>query len=266
MFLTFFVILGLIVGSFLNVVVLRHGARTVGGRSACMSCGVQLRWYDMIPAFSWVILHGKCRNCDSNISIQYPLVEALTALLFMSVGLSSIPIILIPFALVIVSFFIVIAVYDIRHTIIPDIWVWTLNAFAFLWGISSLLLVQSHYAWWWIILGGPAVALPLFLLWVVSHGRWMGFGDVKLALAMGWLLGPMIGLYALMASFVIGAVVSVCILLPLPQIMRAFRVVSNESTHFSMKSEIPFGPFMIVATLIVWFAILYGINLPFFYI
>jgi Flp pilus assembly protein protease CpaA len=192
-------------------------------------------------------------------------MEALMAILFALIGLSGIPIIMIPTAFAIVSLFISIAVYDLRHTIIPDTWVWTLNVLALLWGLSPLLLLQSHDAWWWIILGGPAVAFPLFLLWAVSHGRWMGFGDVKLALSMGWLLGPMVGLYALMASFVIGALVSVGILLPLPYLMHALGITKKDDMHFSMKSEIPFGPFLIAATLCVWFALLYGIALPLMY-
>src|SRR6476620_776440 len=77
---------GLCVGSFLNVVILRRGRQSMSRRSACMSCGNTLAWYDMIPIASWIILRGRCRACGSSISSQYPLVEAATAILFALFG------------------------------------------------------------------------------------------------------------------------------------------------------------------------------------
>ena len=82
-----FGILGLCVGSFLNVIILRRGKRSLSWRSECMSCAKTLAWYDLIPIASWVILRGRCRACGSSISIQYPLVEAATAILFAVFGL-----------------------------------------------------------------------------------------------------------------------------------------------------------------------------------
>src|SRR4051812_42460706 len=81
-----FGIFGLIIGSFLNVLILRHGERSLGGRSACMSCGRTLKWFDLIPVFSWLALLGRCRTCKKKISVQYPIVEATTAILFAAVG------------------------------------------------------------------------------------------------------------------------------------------------------------------------------------
>ena len=81
-----FGILGLCVGSFLNVVILRGGMEASRGRSACMSCAKTLAWYDMVPVASWVFLRGRCRACGSAISIQYPIVEAATAILFALYG------------------------------------------------------------------------------------------------------------------------------------------------------------------------------------
>src|SRR4051812_6530095 len=79
-------IFGLIIGSFLNVVILRHDERGISGRSACMSCERTLTWIDLIPVFSWIALRGKCRTCKAAISIQYPLVEVTTGILFALVG------------------------------------------------------------------------------------------------------------------------------------------------------------------------------------
>src|SRR3989344_8216595 len=181
-----FGLFGLIIGSFLNVLILRHGARRVGGRSACMSCGSRIEWYDNIPVFSWLALRGRCRTCGSAISIQYPLVEASTGALFALIG-ASIPTPidvahvveqLLP-ACVIASLLIAIAAYDIRHTIIPDAWAYSFACAAIVWGFFAL---EPQYGLPVFILSGPIAALPLFSLWAMSRGRWMGLGDVKLAL------------------------------------------------------------------------------------
>src|SRR3989344_9700256 len=86
-----FGLFGLIVGSFLNVLILRWGTRPLTGRSACMSCGRTIPWYDLVPVFSWILLGGQCRSCGSRISLQYPLVESVTGLLFFFIGLAQLP-------------------------------------------------------------------------------------------------------------------------------------------------------------------------------
>src|SRR3989344_4669887 len=121
-----FGIFGLIVGSFLNVVILRRGARALSGRSACMSCGRQLLWHDMVPFVSWLALRGRCRGCGSGISLQYPLVEAATAILFAAIGAA--PHLDIAHKIIfciIAALLICITVYDLRHTIIPDGWAYS---------------------------------------------------------------------------------------------------------------------------------------------
>lgn len=262
MFAVIFALFGLIVGSFLNVLIVRATVRALSGRSACMSCGRGILWYDLIPVLSWVWLGGRCRFCRSKISAQYPLVELTTAFLFAALGAAPVPIIVRLFGLPILAILVAISAYDLRHTIIPDAWVWIFNALAL---ISSLLTTNYLLL---TILSGPAVALPLFALWLVSRGRWMGLGDAKLALGIGWLLGPLYGIVALFFAFVIGAVVSVFVLLPLPHVAlylskRGIARLSNSSPRLTMKSEVPFGPFLVAACLLVWFSLLYGIPLPF---
>ncbi len=256
-----FGLFGLVVGSFLNVVVLRYGQRSIGGRSACIHCKKQLRWFDMVPVFSWLVLYGRCRHCRKRISVQYPLVEAATGILFAGIGVAALPPLPTVLALAIVAFLVCILVYDIHHTIIPDSWVWPFNALAlaFVFFATSSGLQATG-----LLLAGPVAALPLFFLWFVSRGRWMGFGDVKLALGIGWLLGFPLGLVAVMLAFVIGAVISVGILMPMPVIMRALGITRLESTGapLTMKSEVPFGPFLIASTVIIWFALLYHIPIP----
>ncbi len=259
-----FALFGLIVGSFLNVLILRHGIAHVGGRSRCMTCDHTLAWFDLVPLVSWILLRGKCRYCGARISPQYPLVEGACAILFALVaGLPGLGLAHIFLFCAIAALLLAIAVYDLYHTIIPNQWVWTLCALAL---VSQGLLIDSVSDALYYLCAGPLAASPLFVLWAVSGGRWMGFGDVKLALGIGWFLGPILGIVSVFFAFVIGAVVSVGILIPLPYIVRQFRnigITPLVETHagFTMSSEIPFGPFLVSSCLIVWFITGYGVDL-----
>jgi leader peptidase (prepilin peptidase)/N-methyltransferase len=253
---------GLIIGSFLNVLIIRRSVFSLGGRSHCMSCGKDIRWYDNIPLLSWVLLRGRCRFCKSRISPQYPAVELLTGVLFAALGGTPLTYPELAVGLTIVALLIAIAVYDLRHTIIPDEWVYPFALAAL---VFALLWRGAAMGIWPLVLAGPAIALPLFLLWLVSGGAWMGLGDAKLALGMGWLLGPLYGFYALSFGFILGALIALCILLPLPHLMRMAQGIARLSAgapRFTMKSEVPFGPFLIASTLIIWLLLLYRVPLP----
>jgi leader peptidase (prepilin peptidase)/N-methyltransferase len=267
-----YALFGLIIGSFLNVVILRHGARTVGGRSGCLSCGAPLLWYDMVPVFSWLALAGRCRACGSRISAQYPLVEASTAVLFALVGLSGLSIPLKVIALIIMALLVLITAYDIRHTIIPDEWAYGFAALAFISSSPFALTQGGASGILMLLIAGPLCALPLFALWLVSGGRWMGLGDAKLSLGIGWLLGLASGISAIFLAFVIGAVISVCVLLPMQYLRQRFGLgggagritrLSGRGTGFTMKSEVPFGPFLIASCIFIWLMMVYGIPIPF---
>ncbi|MDP3965732.1 MAG: prepilin peptidase [bacterium] len=283
MLFVIFGLFGLIIGSFINVVVLRSGARALSGRSGCMSCGKEIPWFDLIPVFSWLQLRGRCRACGSRISFQYPAVESTTGISFALVGGASLPPVATVLGLLICAVLIAIVVYDLLHTVIPDAWVWSFNALAFVSIFLSPLQATSY--WLPAVLAGPAVALPLFVLWLVSRGRWIGLGDSKLALGIGWLLGPLYGIQAVLLAFIIGAVVSVCVLLPLPHLIRFFKKAAclclparctqaggarrqgiaqfSHTASYTMKSEVPFGPFLVVACFLVWVSQMYGIQIPF---
>ena len=236
-----------------------------------MSCGRQLEWIDLIPVFSWLALFGRCRRCGSRISIQYPLVEATTAILFGLIGYWALRIAYpytVPLVFVylgIAALLIAIATYDIRHTIIPDQWVYLFAALAF---SSQFLIPSPSPSLFSILCAGPIAASPLFFLWLVSSGQWMGLGDAKLALGIGWLLGPLLGFFSIMGGFVLGAAVSICILIPLSHLSDitgylGITRLSARGRGLTMKSEVAFGPFLIASCLIIWLFQLYAVPFPF---
>lgn len=257
-----FFILGLIIGSFLNVVILRHGSKTLGGRSACFTCSKTLAWYEMIPVLSYFFQGGRCRTCKSKISLQYPLVEVITAVVFLLLGLKFmylIPVSLMHFAFIfslyaiVWSLLIIIAAYDTRHTIIPDVFVYTVTFIVFF-----LLFAQGVGLTLWSapsasdLLAGPILSLPFVILHIASRGKWMGLGDAKLVLALGFLLGLSRGASAVLLAFFIGAVMGVIILL-------------LKKSRFKMNTEIPFGPFLIFGAFVAFFCGVSLINFMHFF-
>jgi len=257
---------GLIIGSFLNVVIIRSNTgRSLAGRSGCLQCGAPLRPFMLVPVISWLFQRGKCISCEGRISAQYPLVELATAVLFFGVGMAGMYFVPTILALIFMSLLVCIIAYDIRHTIIPDQWVYAAASLALsirLWETlqSQFPLSDSIFA----LLAGPMVAAPLFSLWFMTRGRGIGLGDAKLALAVGWFLGLGYGFLAIMLAFVIGAAVSVFVLLPMPFYMRTLvqcgllRRPINKA--FTMKSEVPFGPFLAAGLLLVWFSIIFDVQ------
>jgi leader peptidase (prepilin peptidase) / N-methyltransferase len=262
-----FGVLGLIIGSFLNVVILRHGARSLGGRSGCIACGTQLGWFEIIPVFSWLALRARCRYCGARISIQYPLVEVGTAVLFALIGGAPLSLFSQAINIIIAALLVIIVVYDIRHTIIPNEWVYAFAFLAFIASLAGTVGETDEINFVLFLFAGPLAAFPLFALWFISRGRWMGLSDAKLALGIGWLLGVSFGLYAVFFAFVIGAVVCVFIILPFKYITHVFWITrSNDlQTGFAMESDVPFGPFLIASCVLAWCAMMYGIRVPLFF-
>ncbi len=254
--------LGLIVGSFLNVVILRYNTgRTIGGRSACLSCGEALRARELIPVISYFLQRGRCRSCGSGVSAQYPIVEALGGVLFLGVYLINLPPVAAVLALAVGALLIVIGVYDVLHKIIPDQFVYalaTLGALSlFVRPDLSLALPDASTA-----LAGPLFALPFLALFLLSSGRWMGLGDAKLALALGWLLGAGESVAAFLLSFWIGAAVVVSLVLA-RAVGRALRLTKlfPEGKALTMESEVPFAPFLILGAVIAFLFSLDGVEL-----
>lgn len=228
------VVLGAIAGSFLNALSFRYNTgRSMAGRSRCMQCGHTLAARDLVPILSYFFLQGKCRFCRSELSIQYVLVEIAAA------GTSYLIYSMFPDPVVFGFWFVVwmtllfTLIYDLRHTIIP-------------WSCSILLAVLSLYNLLFVVpistdalWAGPLLAFPLFLLSLVSKGRWMGWGDSALEISLGWFLGLSMGLTALMLAFWSGALVGILLILL--------------KSRFTMKSEIPFAPFLVFGAFITFF-------------
>lgn len=229
-------ILGLIVGSFLNVVILRmNTGYGLGGRSHCFSCNKPLRWFELIPLVSYVIQGGKCRRCKSPVSSQYFWVELVTGVLFALVAWK-INLLVAPLTfvlwLILTSIGMVIAVYDIRHQVIAE--------------EPLILLLAACTALGMHGLGFLLVPFPFLILWVISRGKWIGFGDVELMACIGMLLGVMSGISAVVISFWIACAV----------ILPWFLVKKIQGKKVSHK--VPFGPFLLIAAYTVG---LWGFNL-----
>ena len=251
----FFFGLGLIVGSFLNVVILRYNSgRPITGRSQCFSCGKTLGATDLIPLFYFLLYGGKCRLCGSEISPQYPLVEFSTGLLFLALYLTQLPLHTTVAALfssvlylsILFSLLTIIVVYDMRHKIIPDLFVYAFAVFSLLTNFVDIVTFRLTTPNWADLFAGPLLFLPFYLLWLYSRGRWIGLGDGKLALGMGWLLGLSGGFSAVILAFWIGAVISVVFLLH-------SQLFAKGEGRIMKKYEVPFGPFLILGLLIVYF-------------
>lgn len=263
----FFFILGLIIGSFLNVVIFRYNTgKSIQGRSGCLSCGKKLEAWELIPLISFVLLRGKCSQCKSRISFQYPLVEFATGFLFLITALRFSGLIFVDFNIfiylfilfaAIFSILIVIFVYDIKHKIIPDSLVFSFAVLALIYRFTETGFSNLDLLSWLDIFSGVIFFLPFFVLWLISQGRWIGLGDGKLALGIGWMLGFVHGISALVLSFWIGAIVSVMLML-------IARLI-GPSEHITMKSEIPFAPFMILGAIIIFFYPVDLLNVSLFF-
>ena len=213
-------IFGTYIGSFLNVVIIRAPIKEsfVSGRSHCMTCGKTLKWYHMIPVFSWLFLRGKCGYCKSKISFQYPLVEFLNGFAwgllsyYLNVvkdGMLESPIgfsVECILYMIAASVLIVISGIDIKIFEIP----YTTNIILTILGLVALLLDLEN--WSLYVIGMCSVGGLLFLIQLVSRGRAMGGGDVFLMAAAGLLLGWKNIILAFILGCIIGSVIHIAIM------------------------------------------------------
>lgn len=194
---------GIVIGSFLNVCVLRipAGESIVTGRSHCDNCNNQIKWYDLIPILSYLILRGKCRYCKTEISIQYPMIEALNGfmyvLVFYCLGINFVSAI---YCLAI-SALIVLSVIDLRTNTIP----FGINIFIFVMGLARLAIDYRHY--YIYLIGFFSVSTFLYLIFLITKGKGIGGGDIYLMAAAGLLLGWKLILLAFFLGCVLGSII-----------------------------------------------------------
>jgi prepilin signal peptidase PulO-like enzyme (type II secretory pathway) len=244
-----FLILGLIIGSFINAVVYRlYSVESLMERSHCPHCRKQVRWFDNIPLVSFLVLSAKCRDCGEKISWQYPMVEFISGIMFAMIGTYFFNIdlvstwLLTTYYLMVFSLLLIIFVYDLKYMEIPMIILWAgvifsaayfvfvdWQSFSLATNYLDLRLVSG------LLAGGVAFAFFFGLSWF-SKETWMGYGDAYLGLLIGMIVGWPGIVATLMVAFIIGAVISVALI--------AFQ-------GKTMKSQVPFAPFLVSAAFVM---------------
>jgi prepilin signal peptidase PulO-like enzyme (type II secretory pathway) len=238
-------VLGLCFGSFVNMLVYRIAEKyeleskkfkvKSKNRSYCDYCGKQLKWFENIPVFSWLIQNGKTRCCGKKLPILYPIVEIVTGILFVLFFRSQISDFrfqILFLDLVIIVFLVFSAVFDLKYMILPD--------------FSTIILATSALALWiigylgdWSYLWSGLISFGfLGLLYLITKKKGMGLGDVKLAFFMGLFLGYPKVILAFYIAFISGALVAL------------FLMVFKQANR---KTLVSFGPFLILGTLVAWF-------------
>ncbi len=239
-------IFGTAIGSFLNVLIWRlPREESIQGRSYCPHCNHKLRWIDLIPLFSILLQRGRCRYCQKPVSFRYPTIEIVTGVLF-ALAMWYFPIVdvfsgLLYFKIVsVIAICIVVFVVDLEHFLILDRVVYP-GIILMLLFAASLTLLTSGFNFQILttsFLAAAAAFIPFWLLWFLSKGKWMGYGDVKFAAFMGFALGLKGVIMALFISFMLGAIVGVLL-------------VAFGKKQWS--SRLPFGTFLSLATVISLF-------------
>jgi len=231
-------IIGLAIGSFLNVVILRMDElkTIINSRSHCPSCKKILAWYDLIPFLSFLLLRGRCRYCGKKISVQYPLVELALGfcflILFLFFGLTW----GFAFYAVLFSILTVVFVYDLRTQTVPEPFVWIalvlcLANFLFNKNVTPLGMAEGA-----LIAGGFLGALVFF-----SKEKWMGSGDIKIGIILGLLSGYPATLLSLFFAFALGSIVGIVYLL----------FTRGKVDKRGLKVALPFAPFLILASFLI---------------
>lgn len=253
-------VLGLIIGSFINCLTYRLKNKiSISGRSFCPHCKKQINWYDNIPLLSYFFLKGKCRWCKQPISIQYPLVELISGIFFLIVAIvavqqlntySTLPQIfnfstaglLILFRnWVFTAILTIIFIYDLKYYLILDKITIPAMLIALLLNViinlaqHNSLLSNSSFLVSALIAGGF-----FFLQFLISKGKWIGGGDIRLGLLMGFMLGWPNILVALIISYILGSLIGIILII---------------AKKADMKSKVPLGPFLTIGTFI---ALLWG--------
>jgi|SRR5689334_2525953 leader peptidase (prepilin peptidase) / N-methyltransferase len=225
MLVAFAFVFGLVLGSFLNVVIARLPERRSlwAPRSACPGCGATIAWFDNVPLLSFALLRGRCRACAIPIPWRYPVVEAATAVLVALAWLQFGPTLEFLVAVALLAALVAITAIDLRHQIIPD----AITLPGILAGVTANVATR-HLSWAEVGLGIVLGGGVFFVIIVASRGG-MGAGDMKLGAMLGAFLGWKITLFALLVGVLVGGALAV--------VLMALGIRGR-------KDAIPFGPFL----------------------
>lgn len=239
-------LIGICVGSFLNTVVFRSNKNIpLSERSKCMKCMKPIHWVDKVPIISYFNLKGRCRNCASVISWQYPIIEMVTGILFgllfaralFGFGFSGFEdqsewIIIFIRDVLIACFLIIIFVYDYKYSIIMD----RFSVPAIIIAFATNLYLGADPVW--LLIAGLLIGSFFGAQFLISRGKWVGSGDIRMGLLMGFYLVVDLGIVALFLSYIIGAISGIFLI--------AFK-------HRKPESHVPFGTFMAIAMILTLF-------------
>lgn len=246
-----FLILGLCFGSFVNMLVYRTAIKYKilkikradtwvrpynKNRSFCDYCGRQLKWYENIPIFSWLFLKGRTKCCHKKLSLSYPVIELMMGILFLFnvqflISNDKINLLYLLFSLIIVVLLVFSAVFDLKYMILPDFSTVVLIIVAFLGVVFDEKNIVPYF------LSAIISSGFLLILNLITKGKGMGIGDVKLAIFMGLFLGYPKVILAFYVAFIVGAIVGL--------ILMIFKKANR-------KSQVPFGPFLILGIFTAW--------------
>lgn len=229
-------LLGLIMGSFLTMLIPRLHNDEKGifmGRSHCSECKTTLKVYELVPFFSFMIQLGKCRHCEAKIKWWYPLIELTTALMFVWIAVQFNTVSEYIWHVLIFSILLFIFFYDLRYKEIHDA--------VMLPGILIALLYSIFLGDWRSSLIAAGIATVFFGgQWLLSRGRWIGIGDLRIGIFMGLFLGWMHLLFAILSGYIFGSFISIILL---------------ASGSANRETALPLGPFLVVGTMLAY---LYG--------
>lgn len=238
-------LLGLTVGSFLNVVIYRLPKRRtfIKGRSKCANCDKEISWYDLVPILSFFLLAGKCRHCGERISWRYPIVELYSGFVFLlSFWFLRLTIPEIVFAIFLLESFLVLALIDLENMILPDSIISTILIVALAFGFFEKYILKNAQV---RIISFQNLLTALiwlgifFCLWLFSKGKWMGLGDAKFVFLIGLVFGPWDSIMVMYVAILAGAILGLALLV----LKRA-----------TLQSKLPLGTFISFAASFYIFA------------
>jgi len=232
-------VIGLVIGSFLNVLVDRtaRDESLFGGRSYCESCRHSLSWPDLVPLFSFIFLTGRCRYCKSKIPLWLPLGELVTGLVFTLIVFWSWGLAwwLVTLRLLIASFLVVIFLADLKYRLVYGLIIYPALITVF---IYQLIVLKSLANLTNLLLSSVLTGLFFYGLYLLTKKRGLGFGDVQIGFLLGLLLGYPAIIVALYLAFLTGASTGIILII----LGRA-----------KLKTPIAFGPFLVFSAFVAWF-------------